>query len=120
MNDLTLNNLTAPLRVLRMLAVDFPDLPAVHVHVSPLYPDRLELSLHHDIAGFEAWRAALAISPDAVTGHVQGDGTTLCLEAAIEYAGATVQLVGYAPVTPPSSATDRPGVARPVTVGVSP
>ncbi|WP_326651565.1 hypothetical protein [Streptomyces sp. NBC_01750] len=120
MNDLTLNYLTAPLRVLRMLAVDFPDLPAVHVHVSPIYPDRLELALHHDIAGFEAWRAALAISPDAVTGHVQGDGTTLCLEAAIEYAGAMVYLVGYAPVTLPSSATERPGVAEAVPVGVSP
>ncbi|EGX54417.1 hypothetical protein SZN_38058, partial [Streptomyces zinciresistens K42] len=43
---LTLDGLSVPLGALRLLAVDFPDLPAPVVDVSSLYPERLSLSLH--------------------------------------------------------------------------
>ncbi|WP_328673462.1 hypothetical protein OG905_18940 [Streptomyces sp. NBC_00322] len=119
MNDLVLNDLTGALRALRTLAVEFPDLPAVHVHLSPIYPDRLDLSLHGDLAGFETWRVALGISPDTVARHDQDDGTTVCLEGGTEFAGAAVRLMGFARLVQTPSATDHPRVAEPVKVGGS-
>ncbi|WP_409056820.1 hypothetical protein [Streptomyces sp. SYP-A7185] len=94
--DLALEYLTVSLRTLRLLTVDFPDLPAPTVHVSPLYPERLELSLYDDLGTFEPWRIALGIARDAVDFHTQSDGTTWVLEACADFAGATVRLIAYA------------------------
>jgi hypothetical protein len=101
MTTLTLNDLTVALRALRMLAVDFPHLPVVDVHVSRIRPDRLELTLHRDLSAFETWRAALGIPADTLTylELEQGStGPTLCLQGTAEYAGATVELTGFAPL----------------------
>ncbi|WP_393098618.1 hypothetical protein [Streptomyces sp. LN325] len=107
---LTLDALSAPLRALRLLALDFPDLPAPVVDVSAIYPDRLSLSLHPSngaFAAFEAWRTALGIDPDAVDFNVQCDHRTGVLMAQTEYGGADVELTGYTEVpagTRPSGA----------------
>ncbi|MFF4909740.1 hypothetical protein ACFY2T_33325 [Streptomyces sp. NPDC001260] len=96
---LTLDDLAVPLRALRLLAVDFGHLSAPSVHVSPLYPNRLELSFHDDLSGFEAWREALGIAPDAVTHGTQSNGGTRVLTTTADFAGAVVELTGFAKIT---------------------
>ena len=95
---LTLDSLAVPLRVLRLLTVDFGHLPAPDVHVSTIYPEQLELTFYDDLSGFEVWREALGITPDAVTYHEQSDGLTRVLRTTVDYAGAVVRLSGYADV----------------------
>ncbi|GGT54268.1 hypothetical protein [Streptomyces purpureus] len=97
-DGLTLDGLAVPLRVLRLLATDFGHLPAPAVHLSGIFPNRLELSLHDDLAEFETWRDALGIAPDAVKHSTQSDGRTRVLKASVEYAGAELELVAYARV----------------------
>lgn len=102
MNEtLTLGDLTVPLRALRLLVTDFGDLSAPTVRVSPIYPGRLELSLHSGLPGFEEWREALGVAPEDVTHHVQGDGRTRVLRTLAAYAGAELELVGYGDVDAP-------------------
>ncbi|WCD99487.1 hypothetical protein PGH47_29010 [Streptomyces sp. HUAS 31] len=98
---LTLDDLAAPLSVLRLLAVDFGHLPAPTVNVTPIYPDQLELALHSDLTDFEAWREALGVAPDNVDYHVQGDGRTGVLRSTFTYAGVELELVGYGDVAAP-------------------
>ncbi|WNM29541.1 hypothetical protein RKE30_03595 [Streptomyces sp. Li-HN-5-11] len=103
MNEgVTLDDLAAPLRALRLLTADFGHLSAPAVRVTPIYPERLELAFHDDLAGFEGWRDALGIAPDAVTHGTQSDGRTRVLKASIDYAGAAVDLVGYGDVPAPA------------------
>ncbi|MFE3601832.1 hypothetical protein [Streptomyces sp. NPDC059142] len=90
-----LNDLAAPMAVLRMLAVDFPTLPAASVVVSTVYPDRLTVSFYDGLAAFETWRAALGIDPAAVEYAEQSGGRTRVLSVLADYAGARVELVGY-------------------------
>ena len=99
--NLTLDDVAVPLRALRLLSVDFGHLSAPGVHVSTIYPERLELTFYDDPTGFEAWREALRIAPDAVTYRVQNDGQTGVLSASVDHAGATVRLTGYADIVAP-------------------
>ncbi|MFI8069738.1 hypothetical protein ACIF85_13260 [Streptomyces sp. NPDC086033] len=101
---LTLDDLSVPLRALRLLAADFGHLSAPAVAVSTVYPDRLELSFHDDLAGFEAWREALGIAPEAVVYREQSDGTTRVLTASADRANTVVDLVGYGSITAPAGA----------------
>ncbi|MCI3276273.1 hypothetical protein [Streptomyces cylindrosporus] len=103
-DGLTLDDLSVPLRALRLLAVDFGHLPAPAVRVTTIWPDRLELDFHEDLAGFEAWRDALGIVPDAVTHDTQSGGRTRVLRTTTEYAGATLELVGYGHIPTPAPA----------------
>ena len=93
---LTLDDLAAPLRAVRLLTVDYAGLPAPTVAVSVIYPDVLELSFHRDPVHFEVWREALGIGPDGVRCDVF-DGY-VSMRVVTEYAGARVELVGYADV----------------------
>lgn len=90
-----MNDLAAPVRALRLLAADFPDLPVVNVGVSRLYPDRLELVSHDDLGAFEAWREAVGILPESVTYKEQSAGRTRVLSASIDYAGVHLRLVAF-------------------------
>ncbi|WP_410535460.1 hypothetical protein [Streptomyces sp. KL2] len=92
---LSLRELGAPLRALRLLATEHPHLPAPCVTVTDVYPDRLELALHDDLAAYEAWREALGIAPGSVACGEQSGGRTRVLTASVDYAGARVRLVGY-------------------------
>ncbi|MFJ1971843.1 hypothetical protein ACIO93_24550 [Streptomyces sp. NPDC087903] len=101
MNEgLTLDGLAVALRALRLLAVDFGHLSAPCVDVSTHFPNRLALSFHDDLAGFEAWRDALSIVPDAVTHSTQNDGRTRVLKATADFAGAALKLTGFAEIIP--------------------
>lgn len=93
----TFADLSRPLALLRLLSADHPDLPAPHVGVSPHHPHCLTLSVHGDLAGFEAWREALDIDPHAVRHNTQSGDTTLVLRGITTVADAHVELVGYAP-----------------------
>ncbi|MER6556220.1 hypothetical protein ABT300_00390 [Streptomyces sp. NPDC001027] len=97
-DGLTLDDLSVPLRALRLLAGDFGHLAAPAVRVSTIWPDRLELGFHGDLADFEAWRDALGIAPAAVSHNVQSGGHTHVLRASAQYAGAALELVAYAEV----------------------
>lgn len=99
--NLTLDNLAVPLCALRLLAIDFGHLPAPTVSISPIYPNRLELSLHSGLLGFEAWREALRAAPEDVNYHVQSDGRTRVLRTVATYAGAELELIGYGDVHVP-------------------
>jgi hypothetical protein len=92
----TLDDMRAPLRALAVLATHHAGLPAPQVSASTLYPGCLRLSFHHGrLSAFEAWREALGVAPEAVTYTVLlGTGEPL-LEAAAEFAGARVELIGY-------------------------
>ncbi|MEU6216705.1 hypothetical protein ABZ845_04155 [Streptomyces sp. NPDC047022] len=95
---LTLDDLTVPLRALRLLAADFGQLPAPVLAVSPIYPDRVRLSFHDGPHEFEAWREALGIAPETVAYDVLDGGRLSSLQAFVTYAGATLELLGYAAV----------------------
>lgn len=102
-DSLTFDALAVPLRALRLLAIDFPHLPAPTLDVSTIFPNRLGLSLHgtaqgHSFAAFEQWRHALNIAPAAVDFHVQSNGRTAVLETRGTYGGADFELVAYADV----------------------
>lgn len=90
-------DLSGPMALMRLLLADHPDLPAPHVGVSPHYPHRLTLSVHGDLDGFEAWREALGIAPEAVRHNTHSGGMTLTLSATAIVADAHVDLIGYAP-----------------------
>ncbi|MBT2440058.1 hypothetical protein J7E93_07970 [Streptomyces sp. ISL-36] len=94
----TLADLSAPLLALRLLTAEFPHLPAPTVEVSTIYPERLELTFHDDFAGFEAWREALNIAPELVVHRVQCDRRTGVLNVHGMFAGAELELTGYAAV----------------------
>ncbi|AYG82805.1 hypothetical protein DWB77_04992 [Streptomyces hundungensis] len=94
----TVDDMRAPLKTLRFLVDEFPELPAADVHVSTLFPDRVELAFHDDLGAFEQWRAALAIRPDAVRFGTQGvDDSTMNLRAEGPYGACTLSLVAYGP-----------------------
>ncbi|NEC87892.1 hypothetical protein [Streptomyces sp. SID12501] len=92
---LALDCLSAPLRALRVLAVDFGHLPAPHVDVTTVYPDRLRLSFHDDLSVFEAWREALGVDPDMVDYREQSAGQTRVLKVFVDFSGAVLELTGY-------------------------
>ncbi|WP_328758253.1 hypothetical protein [Streptomyces sp. NBC_00271] len=102
-DGLTLDELAVPLRALRLLTTDFGHLPAPSVHVSTIYPERLELTFYDDLSGFELWREALGIAPDAVTYGEQNASRTRVLQVTVDYAGTAVHLTGYADVAVPVS-----------------
>ncbi|MFI1679768.1 hypothetical protein [Streptomyces sp. NPDC020607] len=94
----TVKELSPALTALRLLAVDFADLPAPTVRVSPVFPAVLDLSLHGDLGAFEPWRTTLGIVREDIDFHTQGDGETWVLCATADYAGALATLYAYGDV----------------------
>ncbi|WP_338496702.1 hypothetical protein [Streptomyces sp. SJL17-4] len=106
----TLADLSAPLLALRLLTAEFAHMAAPTVEVSPIYPERLELTFHDDFAAFEAWREALNIAPESVVHRVQVGGQTGVLRVHATFAGAELELVGYAKVPAVKSVLAGAGV----------
>ncbi|SOE13671.1 hypothetical protein SAMN06272775_4647 [Streptomyces sp. 2323.1] len=98
MSAVTMSDLAMPLHVLRLLAWDFPGLPAMDVQVSPIFPNELELASYGDFGAFEAWREALGIRPESVTYREQTAGRTRVLRAAVDVDGVRVCLIGFSAV----------------------
>ncbi|ARZ68736.1 hypothetical protein SMD11_3092 [Streptomyces albireticuli] len=112
MSASTLAALDAPLLVLRVFSAEFAHLPAPTLGISAIVPDLLELSFHDDLAGFEAWRAALGFAPESVGYHEQSGGRTRVLTAQTGYAGAQVRLLGYAEIPARDGGRSRQGAGR--------
>ena len=72
------------------------DLPAAAFGISPIFPDRLDISLHSDLGDFEAWREALGFPAATVKYRTQRD--VCLLTAAAQWGGATIVLDGYGPL----------------------
>lgn len=91
---------SAAIVALRLMAVEFPDLPAPDFAVRRVNsPDNsgigIVLSLHDSLAHFERWRTALALDPGQVN---YSDLTSCqCLTLFGTYAGVPIELVGFAP-----------------------
>ncbi|TSB17691.1 hypothetical protein [Streptomyces benahoarensis] len=102
-----LADLSVPLAALRLLAAEHPTLPAVDVDITPLFPCRLALCIHDHFGAFEAWRAALGISPESVTCSELSGGRTRALKAATTYAGADLTLAAYGDVAAPQVGEGR-------------
>ncbi|MCX4665109.1 hypothetical protein OG453_00215 [Streptomyces sp. NBC_01381] len=94
----TMDGLSPALTALRVLSVDFPEMPAPTVRVTPIYPTVLDLALHDDLGAFEPWRIALRIAREDIDFHTQSDGRTWVLCASTDYAGARVKLIAYGDV----------------------
>jgi hypothetical protein len=73
-------------------------LPPADFGLSPITPDRLDISIHDNLSGFERWRTALGFPTSAVD-YVPRRGH-MTVRATGQFAGATVELVGYAPPLP--------------------
>ncbi|MEW2487376.1 hypothetical protein [Streptomyces sp. NPDC048411] len=88
------NALSAAVAVLASLVARFPDLLAADARVSPIVPNRLELSFHNTLGSFEAWRSALDISPGLVRREKECSGPLMWLRTEKTIDGVTVELVG--------------------------
>lgn len=93
----TFADLSAPFALLRLLAADHPDLPAVTVLISRHAPDRLSLEVHNDLAAFEAWRDVLNIAPELVRRNLHSADTGMTLTGNTTVADCQVEIVAYAP-----------------------
>lgn len=94
---MALEALSAILRV-------FGHLPGAHFGISTIYPDRVDISCHDGLADFELWRETLGIPAQSV--RFRCNDTTTNLTAPGSYAGASIQLNGFAP-TPHDVAQPR-------------
>jgi hypothetical protein len=75
-------------------------LPPADFGLSPITPDRLDISIHDNLSGFEQWRAALGIAAADVEHQQRPRSAHMTLRGRTTFAGATVELVGYAPALP--------------------
>lgn len=80
-------------------------LPAADFGISPVFPNRLGISLHGNLSDFELWRDTLGLPPGAVKYHTQSN--VCVLRATAPWGGASVELVGYGPL--PKADTDTAG-----------
>jgi hypothetical protein len=93
----TFADLSAPLALLRLLATDHPDLPAVNVLISKSSPNWLRLDIHGDLAVFEAWREALGLDPSTIRRNLLSADTTMVLSVSGTVADCHVELTSYSP-----------------------
>ncbi|WP_256103725.1 hypothetical protein [Streptomyces sp. ODS05-4] len=108
--SLALDDLSVPLRALRLLAADLGHLPAPEVHVSVIFPDRLTLRFHDDVAAFESWREALNIAPEGIGHRVHRDGLSGSLSVEHPCAGARLELIAYVTIPVPEPVAAVAGV----------
>ncbi|MFD7837762.1 hypothetical protein [Streptomyces sp. NPDC059761] len=102
-----LADLRGPLEVLGLFAIEYPHLSAPCVNITTIYPDRLELAFHGDVAGFEGWCEALDISPGLVHHSVQSDHRTAVRKVELDYAGICLRLISYTPIPAPGGERSR-------------
>lgn len=83
---------------LGQISASLGHLPPADIAISPYTPGQLDVSVHDDLAGFEQWRAALGILANVVEYTERTHHMTLKAEG--QFAGAVVELVGFAPLLP--------------------
>lgn len=87
----TLQRQGSPILLLAYLHREFPSLPQAEFHTSPIYPTRLNISVHDRVADFGAWLTALGLT-DPQTIHYSGS-SWLTVEGVV--ADVPVRLNGY-------------------------
>jgi hypothetical protein len=103
-----MQNVSAPTLAVQLPAADalaqitaaLGHLPAADFGLSPITPDRLDISIHDNLDGFEQWRAALGIAAADVEHQQRPRSAHMTLRGRTTFAGATIELVGYAPALP--------------------
>lgn len=75
-------------------------LPGATISLTDIWPSTVSISLDEHLDAFEAWREALGIPADAVEYTERPSGMNLKAEGS--FAGATVELSGYAPRLSPA------------------
>lgn len=93
---LTLRDVSAPVAALALLMAGHPDLPAPHIDISPVFPERLRLGFHGE--PFDAWLAALVVAPETVTTGTQSNGQTNVRKVTARYGGAEIELAEFTQV----------------------
>jgi len=88
------------LDALAQITAAFAHLPAADFHLSRITHEQLDISLHDDLDAFEQWRAALGIPAETVDYQHRPGRAHMTLKASTTFAGATVELVGFAPALP--------------------
>jgi len=84
-------------RVLLAMLTEFPDLPAAELTITTrLGGETLHIYVHSDPAGFEQWRQALGLDPQAAGGRRYR--TFQSVEFSGRYHDVTVRLVGFLPL----------------------
>lgn len=91
---ITLAEQRVALDALAQLSAAFGHLPGAHIGLNTIFPNRVDISLHDGLNAFEAWREALGIAAEDV--QIQQRKTAMNLKAVTTFAGATVELIGYA------------------------
>ncbi|MBA0054026.1 hypothetical protein E0L36_25195 [Streptomyces sp. AJS327] len=87
-----LHDLSAPIAALTLLMTR-RDLPAGHIKITSIHPDRLKVSFHDQPADFDQWLAALGLTPlDGTT--TSGDGR-VWTTVTTTVGGATVELTSF-------------------------
>ncbi|MCW8219444.1 hypothetical protein [Streptomyces griseolus] len=87
----TLRAQSSPVLLLAQLLAAHPDLPAVTYHIDYIVPGELQISVHHDLAGFEEWRAVLGLSDL----EVRTFGQSTWVDVAGAVADVPVRLTGH-------------------------
>ncbi|GAA4663099.1 hypothetical protein [Streptomyces youssoufiensis] len=98
MSAITLAAQAVALDALAQLGAAMGHLPGAHISLSDITPNQLDISLHDDLGDFETWRSALGIAADTVTYIARTRHTVL--KAHATFAGATIELCGYAALLP--------------------
>ncbi len=96
---LTIRDQDRAILALRVLATEFPHLPAADFLIGIVCPpgqggeQGVRVGLHGSLTDFEVWREALGIDPATVVRRELPDFQTLTTYTS--FAGATVELIGF-------------------------
>jgi hypothetical protein len=103
MGTTQLSEQRAAVDALAQLLRAFGHLPGACIGLSPVTPAQIDISVHDDLADFEAWREALAFPADGVERKMLPSSMLLAIEG--QWAGAALQLSGFAPLVPAGGAS---------------
>ncbi|MFD7066112.1 hypothetical protein ACFV97_02630 [Streptomyces sp. NPDC059913] len=91
--DLTLQRQGSPILLLAHLHQTMPHLPIASFHVSPVYPGQLEISLHHSLDAFTAWREALGLDLDGLDARSHQGSSWVTVDGVVD--DVPVKLTGF-------------------------
>lgn len=92
-----------PILLLARLHQTLGQLPAAKFDLSYVYPDRLSISVHNDLAAFEMWRTALGLGAPTDQHHegtswLLTEGTVQDVPVRLTGFGATADVKAFAAV----------------------
>jgi hypothetical protein len=99
---ITLAEQRVALTALAQLSAAFGHLPGAHFSLNTIFPQQVDISLHEGLDAFEVWREALGIASEDV--QIRDGKSSAHLKAVTQFAGATVELIGYTDPLPAKAA----------------